>query len=312
MTGAAIVREPAMFSISAVAEATGLTTHTIRVWQRRYGAVEPARTPGGSRIYSHADVARLRRLRELSQAGHAIRHIARLSDAELERLLSPERTAPDTTDGGVVERFLALLDRFDVTGAGDLLAQAAALLGPHAFVRRVAAPLLEAIGLRWASGELHVYQEHAASGVLRSVLAVLLRGQSPRTAMPTVLVGTLGGERHELGALMVALTVAAEGWRVIHLDSHARGAEVQAAAVSAGASVVLISMVDEWNPVAQAELDVLAVALAPHVLLGVGGRSAGKYHAHCPRARLLSLEQLGGELARRGRRRGPSLTAEDE
>ena len=48
---------------------TGLSTHTLRVWERRYGALEPARTAAKQRRYSREDVEFLLRVKQLSRAG---------------------------------------------------------------------------------------------------------------------------------------------------------------------------------------------------------------------------------------------------
>ena len=48
--------------ITVVSERTGLSQDVLRVWERRYGAVQPVRGPGGQRLYTDADIARLRLL----------------------------------------------------------------------------------------------------------------------------------------------------------------------------------------------------------------------------------------------------------
>ena len=47
------------YRIGTVVQLTGLTSDTIRAWERRYGCISPSRTPGGTRVYSDEDVARL-------------------------------------------------------------------------------------------------------------------------------------------------------------------------------------------------------------------------------------------------------------
>lgn len=64
------------------ARLAGLPVTTLRVWERRYGVVAE-KTESGQRVYSPDDVSRLRLLRQLTLAGHAIGTIARL---ELEPL----------------------------------------------------------------------------------------------------------------------------------------------------------------------------------------------------------------------------------
>ena len=71
------------YGIGAVARLTGLTDHTIRVWERRYQAVVAQRAANGRRVYSAADVEKLALLKRLTDEGLAIGQIAGSTTAEL-------------------------------------------------------------------------------------------------------------------------------------------------------------------------------------------------------------------------------------
>lgn len=79
--------EQGFYRIGAVARMTGIALPTLRMWERRYGVVEPARTPAGGRLYTREHVARLALLQAAVQAGHAIGTVARLPDDEIQRRL---------------------------------------------------------------------------------------------------------------------------------------------------------------------------------------------------------------------------------
>ena len=64
------------FGIGAVAKLTGLSDHTIRVWERRYRAVVAQRAGNGRRLYTEADVERLSLLKALTDSGIAIGRVA--------------------------------------------------------------------------------------------------------------------------------------------------------------------------------------------------------------------------------------------
>lgn len=66
----------ALYGIGAVARLTGLTDHTIRVWERRYGAVVAQRAENGRRVYTPADVEKLGLLKNLTDQGLSIGQIA--------------------------------------------------------------------------------------------------------------------------------------------------------------------------------------------------------------------------------------------
>jgi len=58
----------ALFAISVAADRADMQIQNLRVYERR-GLLEPARTSGGTRLYSEADIEVLRRISELLDAG---------------------------------------------------------------------------------------------------------------------------------------------------------------------------------------------------------------------------------------------------
>lgn len=76
------------YRIGTVSHLTGIDSHTIRAWERRYQAIRPGRSEGGSRLYSEQDVARLQLIKAAVDAGDAISTVAPLSDDELRARLA--------------------------------------------------------------------------------------------------------------------------------------------------------------------------------------------------------------------------------
>jgi len=72
-----------MFAISVAAERADLPIQNLRVYERR-GLLEPARTPGGTRLYSEADILVLRRIGELLEEGLNLAGIRRVLELEAE------------------------------------------------------------------------------------------------------------------------------------------------------------------------------------------------------------------------------------
>ncbi|KAA0233301.1 MAG: putative heat shock protein HspR [Acidimicrobiales bacterium] len=77
----------AVYVISVAAELAGLHPQTLRIYERK-GLVDPARTGGGSRRYSQADIDLLRRIQELTESGLNLAGVKRVLEleAEVERL----------------------------------------------------------------------------------------------------------------------------------------------------------------------------------------------------------------------------------
>jgi DNA-binding transcriptional MerR regulator len=79
-----------VFAISVAAEMVSMQIQNLRVYERR-GLVDPARTPGGSRLYSADDIERLHRIRDLLAEGLNLVGIHRVLELEeANRLLRDE------------------------------------------------------------------------------------------------------------------------------------------------------------------------------------------------------------------------------
>src|SRR5579862_7283305 len=79
--------------IGVAAERTGLSPHVLRVWERRYRAIEPTRNDGGRRLYSDGDIERLRLMALATAAGRGISQIARLPTKALQQLVRDDEEA---------------------------------------------------------------------------------------------------------------------------------------------------------------------------------------------------------------------------
>jgi DNA-binding transcriptional MerR regulator/methylmalonyl-CoA mutase cobalamin-binding subunit len=294
------------YRIGAVARLTGVSTHALRVWERRYGTVSPTRSEGGDRLYSEADVQRLRRIKRLISMGHAIGEIASLPDTELERLLELHAGVRqnEAREATTVDRYLAQIERMDLASAERILADAALALDRRDFIQQVLTPLMVEVGRRWAHGTLGPSHEHATSAMVRTQLGSLLRLFAPDPSAPTVLSTTPAGELHELGALLAAVTAALCGWRCIYLGPDLPASEIARAARSSGAEAVLVSVIALAPERAQRELSSLLAELPPHCRVLVGGAGARSISELPERVeRIAELTALEDWLARRIRNR---------
>jgi MerR family transcriptional regulator/heat shock protein HspR len=91
----------AVFVISVAAELAGVHPQTLRIYERK-GLVDPARTGGGSRRYSEDDIARLRRIQDLTNEGLNLAGVKREAEvarlqAELANVQAGAREALDRT-----------------------------------------------------------------------------------------------------------------------------------------------------------------------------------------------------------------------
>src|SRR4030095_3545721 len=169
------------YLIGVVTKLTGLSIDVVRVWERRYGAVRPVRSAGGTRLYSDADVLRLRRLHRAVERGYGIGQAARLSEAELDQLIAGDHPTPDQVDPyqSARQRFIAAVQIMDVLNADLELGRAAMLFPPVELVSRIISHIINELSERKALKEFGIAQERVATGLLRRMLESLIRLYPP-------------------------------------------------------------------------------------------------------------------------------------
>ncbi|MDQ6834461.1 MAG: MerR family transcriptional regulator [Chloroflexota bacterium] len=270
--------------IAVAAERTGLTQDVLRVWERRYGAVKPARSASGQRVYSDLDIERLRLLHAATRAGRSISQIARLNTKALMNMVGEDSAAraeragvaPGSADyTAIIDAALSLAESLQGNELDHQLRRAAATLGVPEFLSHVAVPLLRRVGDEWHAGRFTPAQEHLASSVLHDIFVDRMRAFSRSADAPKVLIATPAGERHAIGAALVGAAAAVEGWSVIYLGADLPASEIAAAAIAGGVIAVALSVlyVDDRDRLI-GELRDLRARLPPGIALFVGGSGA--------------------------------------
>ena len=82
--------------IGAISSLSGVPTPTLRIWEIRYATFTPHKTLSKHRLYSDDDVLKATLLKRLTEHGHAISNIAKLSSHALNSLLQQQQTSNQT------------------------------------------------------------------------------------------------------------------------------------------------------------------------------------------------------------------------
>ena len=281
-------RSAARHPIRVVTTRTGLSPDLLRAWERRYQVVTPIRSAGGQRLYSDADIDRLRLLHQATQAGRSISHVAQLSSQTLTALIRDDSAptvgsaalAADTaaTIESLTVAALEAITTLDQPGFERLLRRAVThLSGPH-LLDGFIAPFLWKIGDLWEVGRLSPVHEHFASAEIRRMLSNLVERAPVETNAPVIAIATPAGQVIELGAMLVAATAANEGWRVIYFGPDLPAADIVIGAQTARARAVAVSISHQsTDSKLPRELEQIARGLEGHAALLVGGRAASTH-----------------------------------
>ncbi len=209
-----------------MAELTGVPANTLRSWERRYGVPEPRRTDAGHRQYDDDDVAQVRRLVALMEAG--------LSPSEAaDQVARAEPAAPPPVDRDpyhlLCERILAAIDAFDPDRL-EAEVRRALLLGSSVDVyEKVMVPVCYAVGERWEDSGEAMAREHLTTEVLRSVAQDLYRLSQPARPVGRAILGCFADELHVLPLYGIAFRLAQRGFRSFVLGARTTPAVLAAA-----------------------------------------------------------------------------------
>ena len=203
------------YRIRAVADLTGVSTATLRAWERRYGVPTPSRTASAYRLYGDDDVALVSQMRDLVESG--------VAPAEAARALR-DHAAGTAEASGDIDAYQAASDRivdaavrFDIDALREELSRTLSLGPAIAIFDRTLSPALVRVGDLWHKGQLTVAQEHLLSGMLLGRLAQLLDLIQPVDSSRRVALACFEEEDHVIGLYGTGLHFAAWGYKSVLL-----------------------------------------------------------------------------------------------
>jgi methanogenic corrinoid protein MtbC1 len=255
--------------VAAMHDAYPDVTHSSLRFLEREGLITAIRTPGGHRLFSPADVERIRQIKTWQAQRLSLDEI-RQRLVDLDRLPAPAELAESflrqALGGDLAAAYQAII------AADDVGLPLTRLFG------EVLQPALTEVGHRWERGELLVSQEKEVSELARDLIADLsLRHARTSTDGPALVAACVEGERHELGLRMVCGLFRAEGWAAHYLGADVAPRFVLEAVQLHRPAVILLSAKLAPNlPAVKEAIDVLTAGLGsvhlPPVV--VGGQTA--------------------------------------
>jgi DNA-binding transcriptional MerR regulator len=269
---------PGYLRIGQLAKRTGVSPELLRAWEQRYGLLQPTRTPGGFRLYSTGDQARVQRMQRLVSG--------RLAAAQAARLVLTGGEPEPRTDSGsattleeAAAHLSAALDRLDEQAANSALDRLFSAYTVETVLQEVVLPYLHRLGERWEAGEVSVAQEHFASNLLRGRLLGLAQGWGQGQG-PLAILACVPGEHHELGLLVFGVALRRRGWRITYLGTDSPiGAVADIARSLAPTVVVLLSMNPDNLLDHGGEIEQLANQV-PVMIAGTGATPEVARHTH--------------------------------
>src|SRR5690242_13238745 len=214
-------------SIAEAGRDLGLAPDTLRKWQHRYGLGPSRSSSGGHRRYVHADLLRLRRVRDLIARGVATAEAAR--QVLQDEAIGLESSSSDPT----VRRLTAAAAQLDGPSVRHLVDQELARRGVVDTWENLLRPVLVAAGAAAEQSTHGIAMEHVLSHVVHAAFAAASGRIAPTAATPRpTLLSCAPDEEHELPMVALAAALAERG-----IGSTLLGARTPLAASTAATSL---------------------------------------------------------------------------
>lgn len=283
-----------MYTIKLASQRSGVSVPLLRQWERRYGVVQPTRTPSGYRVYDDAAIERLRLMRGLVDDGWApstaAKHVCEMADAAVSDARHDRSVADDDSsvdDRDLSEAFVRAAASLRVSAIESVLDDMFAKGSFEQVATRYVMPALRSLGDAWGDGSIDVAAEHVASAAVFRRLSVAYQAAARSDAdRSAVLVGLPPGARHELGALTFAVTARRSGLPVVYLGADLPVADWLRSADHTGAVAAVIGVVSATDVKPAVDVATALGAAFPRLVVAYGGGAGGRVPDDAPGTRL--------------------------
>ena len=204
------------YSIKDMEHLSGIKAHTIRIWEKRYGLLDPDRSDTNIRSYSDKDVRRILNVAMLVKNGYKISAVALFDEQRLQLeviRINRNSTEPDKN----IDQLLFLTVNLDTFGFETLMNLIISQNGFKKTIEQVVFPFFERIGILWQTGSIFTAHEHFVSNLIRNRLIREIGNFESNESAKSVLFFLRNDEWHELGLLYFNYLAAEAGLRCVYL-----------------------------------------------------------------------------------------------
>lgn len=206
------------YSISDLEKLSGIKAHTLRIWEKRFGILNPERTSTNIRYYSTDDLRMLLNIGILNKNGFKISHIVEMGGAEIAEKVAAINIVKSDDDALIDNLLMAMID-LNESRFRKIFSDSILRAGFEHTIEQVIFPFFKRIGVMWQIGTINPAQEHFVSNIVRQKLHVAIDGLPVPDAnvKPVVLLFLPENELHELSLLFYNYALRSRGVRTVYL-----------------------------------------------------------------------------------------------
>jgi MerR family transcriptional regulator, light-induced transcriptional regulator len=212
-----------LYPISELERLSGVKAHTIRIWEKRYDLIEPARTDTNIRFYSDDQLKKLLNVATLVGLGHKISHVSIMSVLEINNLLEKsfnESKNDDFFEIGINALSQSMIN-FDEIEFNKIFQSSIEKCGVSETYISLIYPFLIKIGMYWSIDKIGPAHEHFVSSIIRMKLATSIEKIAiTKHKNKKIILFLLPNEWHEIGLMMAHFILKQKGIQTIYLGQN--------------------------------------------------------------------------------------------
>lgn len=221
-----IEKNKAIFPIRILAEKTGINSITLRAWERRYGLLKPKRDPKGHRLYSQADIDKVKRIVTYVEQGVAISQVKKLLKREAEHQ-QLEDDKPSSVWPDYLQQLLNVGQTLSLSKLESVYNEISSLYPVDIMSQFLLIPLLKVLEERHQAGYTRIdTTRHFLLFYLRNRLGAHFQQLTQLSHGPTLLLAPMTKAIEHFTPLLFGIYLMQSGFRIIALEGPNTLAEI--------------------------------------------------------------------------------------
>ncbi|MEM9887711.1 MAG: MerR family transcriptional regulator [Bacteroidota bacterium] len=208
----------AIYSIRDLEKLSGIKAHTLRIWEQRYGIIEPQRTKTNIRYYQDEDLKKLLNIALLNKNGIKISKIAKMDISEIIEKVSAISEVNFEFDTQLDALTISMIE-MDEYKFDRIISMNLQKMGFERTMLEIVLPFLDKVSLLWLTGSIQPVQENFISYLIRQKIVVAIDNEPFVLGedVKTFLLYLPEGETQELSLLFLQYLLKSRRNRVIYI-----------------------------------------------------------------------------------------------
>ena len=218
------------YSIKDLENFTQIKAHTIRIWEQRYGLLEPKRTSTNIRFYSEDDLKKILNINLLYTSDYKISKIAQLSDQEIIEKSKSLILVVDRDKQSEIDTMIMLILGFKGEKIKERLESELTTSKLEDLYTQIIVPLLMKIGQLWQVNSINIIHEHYFSNIFREfIISNILSLKTKPDPLKSALLFLHDHEEHEFSILLYNFMLKKNGYTCHYFGQNAPVKEITSA-----------------------------------------------------------------------------------